>query len=357
MFAYVGCFTTAHRKARGRGISVYRIDESSGAWSLVEVFETIANPGFVALDSKQRFLYAAHGDGDTVSAYAIEVIDTQTRKLKFLNQQPSSGDNGPHLIVDPSDQYVVCANGPGIVVLPIKPDGSLAPATHAVVPPGKEGPYKREQGHGAHPHQVVFDVSGRFLMSPDKGVDATHIYRLDMGTGKLAPNDPPFVRSRYGAGPRHLSFHPSRPIAYLINELDSTVTTYQWDANRTSGGMLTSVHIIPTTPATFVGDNTGAEIAVAPSGQFVYVSNRGHNSIATFAVDAKDATLAPIDWVPTQGRKPRFFTLNPKGEMLYVANEDSDTIVAFKLDAVTGKPLPSGVIVHTGSPSCIVFSK
>jgi 6-phosphogluconolactonase len=352
MFAYVGCFTTARRKARGKGISLYRI-EPSGAWSLIEVFETIANPGYIALDSRQRFLYASHGDGDTVSAYAIEAIDPQTRKLKFLNQQPSSGDNGPHLIVDPSDRYVVCANGPGIVVLPINADGSLAPSTDAVVPPGKEGPYKREQGLGAHPHQVLFDPQHQFLLSPDKGVDATHIYRLDLATGKLAPNDPPFVKSRYGAGPRHLAFHPSRPLAYLINELDSTVTTYQWDSTR---GSLMPVHIVPTTPATFVGDNTGAEIAVAPSGQFVYVSNRGHNSIATFAVNASDGTLAPVGWEPTQGKKPRFFTLDPAGENLYVANEDSDTIVAFKLDAASGKPQPTGLIIHTGSPSCIVFS-
>ena len=350
MYAYIGCFTTAQRKARGKGISVYHIDTSSGAWSLIEVFETIANPGYVALDSKRRFLYASHGDGDTVSAYAI---DPQTHRLKFLNQQPSSGDNGPHLAVDPGDRYVVVANGPGIVVLPIKADGSLAASTDAVIPPGKEGPYKREQGLGAHPHQVVFDPAGQFVISPDKGVDTTHIYRLDWPSGKLVPHDPPFVKSRYGAGPRHLAFHPVRPLAYLINELDSTVTTYQWDGVR---GVLTPVHIIPTTPATFVGDNTGAEIAVAPSGNFVYVSNRGHNSIATFAVDAKDGTLAPVGWEPTQGRKPRFFTLDPAGQKLYVANEDSDTIVEFRLDAATGKPLPTGLIIKTGSPSCVAFA-
>jgi 6-phosphogluconolactonase len=350
MFAYVGCFTTAKRKARGKGIGLYRIDASSGAWELVEVFETIANPGFVALDSRQRFLYASHGDGDTVSAYAI---DTHTRKLKFLNQQPSSGDNGPHLTVDPSDQYVVVANGPGLAVLPIQANGSLAPATDAVVPPGKEGPYKREQGLGAHPHQVVFDPAGRFVIAPDKGVDATHVYQLDLARGKLVPHDPPFVKSRYGAGPRHLAFHPSRPFAYLINELDSTVTTYRWDGVR---GVLTPLHIVPTTPATFVGDNTGAEIAVAPSGNHVYVSNRGHNSIAAFAVDANDGTLAPLGWEATQGEKPRFFALDPAGKMLYVANEDSDTIVAFRLDAASGKPVPAGLVIPTGSPSCITFA-
>lgn len=139
----------------------------------------------------------------------------------------------------------------------------------------------------------------------------------------------------------------------MINELDSTVTTYQWDGLR---GALTPVHIIPTTPPTFVGDNTGAEIAVAPSGKFVYVSNRGHKRVATFAVDAQDGTLAAIGWEPTQGKKPRFFTLDPAGEKLYVANEDSDTIVVFKLDAASGKPVRTGLILHTGSPSCIAFS-
>ena len=116
------------------------------------------------------------------------------------------------------------------------------------------------------------------------------------------------------------------------------------------------MHIIPTTPPTFVGDNTGAEIAVAPSGKFVYASNRGHNSITTFAVNAIDGTLTPIAWEPTQGKKPRFFTLDPAGEKLYVANEDSDTIVAFRLDATSGKPVPTGLIIQTGSPSCIAFA-
>jgi 6-phosphogluconolactonase len=350
MHAYIGCFTTAKRKARGLGISIYAIDAASGAWSLIDVLKTIDNPGYVALDSRRRRLYASHGDGDMVSAYAI---DPNTHQLTFLNQQPSHGDNGPHLIVDPSDRYVVCANGPGIVVLPINTDGSLAGASDAVVPPGDEGPYKREQGLGAHPHQVVFDASGQFLISPDKGVDATHIYRLDLSSGKLIASDPPFVKSRYGAGPRHIAFHPSRPLAYLINELDSTVTTYQWGSAR---GTLTPVHIIPTTPPTFVGDNTGAEIAVAPSGRFVYVSNRGHNSIATFAVNPGDGTLAPVGWEPTQGKKPRFFTLDPAGEMVYVANEDSDSVVAFRLDGVSGLPVPTGQVIATGSPSCIAFA-
>lgn len=349
MHAYVGCFTTAHRKARGKGISLYRIEEISGAWNLIGVFETSPNPGYVVLDSRCRYLYAAHGDSTEVSAYAI---DAASGKLKFLNAQLSSGDNAPHLIVGPGDRHVVVANGPGIAVFPIGADGSLAPSTDAVVPAGREGPYKREQGLGAHPHQVVFDPSGRFLVSPDKGIDAVHVYRLDAVSGKLVAADPPCVKTRYGAGPRHIAFHPTRPFSYVVNELDSSVTTYEW---RNDLGVLKPIHIIPTTPPTYTGDNTGAEIAVAPSGQHVYVSNRGHNSIATFRVDAA-GTLTLIGWEATQGKKPRFFTLDPAARHLYVANESSDTIVAFHLNEKSGMPVPTGLVIETGSPSCIAFA-
>lgn len=351
MFAYIGCFTTRERNARGKGIGVYRIDEAAGAWSLVEVFETLPNPGYLALDHEQRFLYSAHGDSGEICAYSV---DRQTGRLKALNQQPTSGNNSVYLAIDPSNRYVVLANGPGVAVFPINQDGSLAPASDALVPPGERGPYRREQGHGAHPHQVLFDATGRFLVVPDKGVDSVHVYRLDAPSGKLVANDPPGVKARYGAAPRHLAFHPARPFAYLINELDSTVTTYGWDAGR---GELKPLQVIPTTPATYTGDNTGAEIAVAPSGAFVYASNRGHNSTVTFAVKPGSGMLTPMSWEPTQGNKPRFFTLDPDGRLLYVANENSDTIVAFRLDPGTGKLTPTGLIVETRSPSCIAFAR
>ena len=350
MFAYIGSFTTRKRNARGKGISVYQVDASTDAWHLVEVFETLPNPGYLALDRDRKFLYSAHGDSGEICAYAI---DRQSGRLKALNRQPTAGDNSVFVTVDPANRYVVLANGPGIAVFPINKDGSLAPASDIVVPSGESGPYRREQGLGAHPHQVLFDGAGRFLVAPDKGVDSVHVYRLDAASGKLVPNDPPSVKTRYGAGPRHLAFHPARPFAYLVNELDSTVTAYDWDAGS---GALRPLQVIPTTPATYTGDNTGAEIAVAPSGAFVYVSNRGHNSTATFTVNA-DGMLAPVGWEPTQGEKPRFFTLAPGGRLLYVANENSDTLVAFRADPGSGKLTPTGRIVETGSPSCVVFAQ
>jgi len=350
MHAYVGSFTTRERKARGKGISVYRVDGVGGAWTLIQANDAMPNPGFLALDHQQRFLYAAHGDSGEISSYSIDKV---THRVELLNRQPTDGDNSPHLTVDPGNRYVVLANGPGIAVFPINGDGSLAPASDIVMPPGEAGPYRREQGHGAHPHQVLFDTSGRFLVAPDKGVDRAHVYRLDSLKGRLVPGDTPFVKTRYGAGPRHMAFHPAQPYAYLINELNSTVTTYRWDTAR---GELVPLQVITTLPTDHTGDNTGAEIAVAPSGAFVFGTNRGHDSIVIYGVDQGTGLLRHAGWESTQGRKPRFFTLDPTGSLLYVANESSDTIVAFRIDQKTGKLTPAGQVIQTGSPSCIVFA-
>jgi 6-phosphogluconolactonase (cycloisomerase 2 family) len=348
-FAYVGCFTTEKRKARGKGIAVYRIDQATGAWTLIEAYDAVPNPHYLALDHTQRFLYSAHGDSSETCAYAI---DKQTGKLKLLNKQATGGDNSSTVMADSSNRYIVLATGPGVAVFPINDDGSLAPFSDNVVPPGAPGPYRREQ-QGPHPHQASFDLTGRFVVVPDKGLDKVHVYRFDASNGKLVPCDPPCVKARYGAVPRHVTFHPTRPYAYVVNEMDSTVNAYHWNTDR---GELTPFQRIPTTPTTYTGDNTGAEIAIAPSGKFVYASNRGHDSIVIFSVDPASGMLAHVGWESVQGKKPRFFGLDPGGGHLYAANENSHTIVAFRVDRETGKLTPTGQIVETGSPSCIVFA-
>jgi 6-phosphogluconolactonase (cycloisomerase 2 family) len=349
MYAYVGCFTTPQRKARGKGISVYHVNASSGHWRLVQIFPTLDNPGYLVADPTQNFLYACHGDGDSISAYQI---DKSNGHLSFLNKQHCQGDNAPHLMIEPSGRFVVIANGPGIALIPREKNGLLLPLTEALVPQGVEGPYKREQGLGAHPHQVIMDPSGRFLLCPDKGADAIHLFQIDLKNGRLIVHDPACTKTRYGAGPRHMVFHPQRALAYVINELDSTLTTYEWDAIK---GRLIPRHIVPTTPPHFTGDNTGAEIVISADGRHIYISNRGHNSIATFQLDPQDGTPQAIDWQPTQGEKPRFFTLDPSAQKLFVANEDSDTIVEFKIDPGSAIPQASGLIISTPSPSCVVF--
>ena len=348
-YAYVGCFTTAKRKALGKGIAVYRIDPASGVWTLVEAYDAIPNPHFVALDHTQQFLYSAHGDSSEIGAYSV---DRQTGRLKLLNKQATGGDNSSSVMLDPGNRYVVLANGPGVAVFPRNADGSLAPRSDLALPAGEPGPYRRHQDE-PHPHQAWFDLSGRFVVVPDKGLDQVHVFRFDARGGKLVPCDPPFVKCRHGAGPRHVTFHPGGPYAYVVNELDSTVVAYHWDTER---GELRPFQRISTTPTTYTGDNTGAEIAIVPSGRFLYASNRGHDSIAIYAVDAASGTLAHVGWESVQGKKPRFFGLDPDGSHLYAANENSHTIVEFRVDRESGKLTPTGQIIETGSPSCIVFA-
>ena len=350
-FAYFGCYTTRERNGRGEGISVRRIDPSSGAMTQIQLVRDLVNPSFLTLDRARRFLYSAHGDGEHATAFAI---DRQTGRLEVLNQQATGGRNGVSLAVDPASRFLVLVNysSETIAVLPINANGSLEPLCDLVRLAGEHGPHRTQQT-SSHPHDIRFDRRGRFIVVPDKGLDRTFVFRLDSVSGKLLANDPPSVAARRGAAPRHVDFHPSKPACYVLNELDSTITTYHLDPER---GTLEPLQVIPTLPPSFTGNNTTAEIAVAPSGRFVYASNRGHASIAIFTVDDGAGVLAPVGWESTQGKTPRFFALDPDGATLYVANQDSDTIVCFRVDPFRGLLTPTGQVIQTGSPSSIVFA-
>lgn len=351
MFAYVGSYTTPERHARGEGINVYRVDPGSGAWSHLQLLGDLVNPSFLALDDAGRRLYSVHGDRDIVSAFSIE---PESGRLVPLNRVTIGGENGVHLSLDPAGRFLVTANyanGTASVV-PILPDGSLGERVTTIALPGEPGPHKTQQT-GSRPHFIPFDPSGRFVLIPDKGLDRVFIYRLDVEEGALVPNDPPFVMARPGAAPRHLAFHPSAPFAWVNNELDSTITAHRWDRER---GTLAPVQIVPSLPDTYTGSNTTAEIATDPAGRFLYVSNRGHDSIGIFAIDPASGRLTPIGWESTRGRRPRFFALDPAGRFLYAANEASDTIVTFRVDPESGMLDPTGQVVACASPACIVFT-
>jgi 6-phosphogluconolactonase len=348
MFAYVGCYTTSERRGRGEGINVYRVGPDG--WSHVQLMKDAPNPSWLGLDRRRRVLYAAHGDGELVSAFRI---DAETGGLQALGSQVTGGKNGVRLAVDRSNQCVVVANYSSgtVAVLPIDADGSLGPPSDLAALGGTPGPHRTEQTT-SHPHDIVFDPSGRFIVVPDKGLDAVFVFTLDATNGKLMAADPASAPTRRGAGPRHADVHPSRPFVYVLNELDSTLTTYRLDAQR---GALTPLQVITTLPSSFTGNNTTSEIAVAPSGRFVYASNRGHDSIVTFAVGEATGVLTPLAWEPTRGKTPRFFAIEPPGERLHVANQDSDSIVSFAIDPTSGRLTPTGHVVSTGSPSSIVF--
>jgi len=220
LVAYVGAFTTPERKGHGGGINVYRVNPTSGAWTHEQLFE-IANPSFLTLDPAQRFLYSVHADLDEVSAYAI---DKQNGHIAALNRQSCGGKNPVHLSIDPTGRWIVTANysAGSVGVVPIEKDGTLGPRSDLVTLTGEPGPDGKRQT-SSHPHDAVFDPNGRFVAVPDLGFDRIFVFRLDAANGKLTPNDPPFVATRAGAGPRHIAFHPQMPLAYVINELGSGV--------------------------------------------------------------------------------------------------------------------------------------
>lgn len=348
MFAYVGSFTTAQRKARGDGIHVYRVDAATGMWTHVQHIGDLTNPSFLALSPDQRFLYSVHGDGDYATAF---MLNGETGQAKLLNRGATGGNNGVRQTVDPAGKFLIVANyGSGsVAVLPIAADGSLKDQHQLVRLPGEPGPHKVEQT-SSHPHDIVFDPSGRFVLVPDKGLDRVFVFRFDGVNGHLS--EPDSVKTRPGAGPRHLAFHPKLPIVWVLNELDSTTATYRWDPER---GTLTPIQVITTLPTDFTGYSTAAEIVVSPDGRFVYCSNRGHDSVAVYAANA-DGLLTSIGWQPTQGRVPRFIGRDPAGHFLYAANEQGDTVVTFRVDATSGLLAPTGQVIKNASPVTIVLA-
>jgi 6-phosphogluconolactonase len=345
---YVGTFTTPEREGAASGLYVFRVSPDTGEWIHVQLIEAV-NPSFLAVAPDKSHLYVSHSDTDYISAFRI---DRATGELTFVNSQPIGDLNPVHLAVHPSGRFVVVPTFiKGVItVVPINNDGSLAPYSHSLPMAGKPGKNKIQLG--AQPHQVVFDPAGKFVLAPDRGYDTVHIYGLDQENGKLIELGHRPVPARSGAAPRHMDWHPTKPLAYVLNERDSTLATYRWDNECNT---LTPLHVIPTLPETFFGDSACAEIWVHPSGRFVYGTNRGDDSIACFEINAQTGLPHYVNCTPTLGVRPRFFTFGPSGDFLYAANELGKPIVVFHVDLETGQLTPTGQVINTPSPTCIVF--
>jgi 6-phosphogluconolactonase len=353
LYAYVGCYTTPDRDGRGNGINVYEMDPQSGTWSHVQTLETIGNPSWQTVGPDGQHLYSVHG-GDTFTQVSAYAIDHSSGKLTFLNAQDCGSPNPVAISIFKDIPYAVVAGyGIGkVAALPINPDGSLAPMSDLVTLVGESGPHPTEQDH-SRPHHIPIAPDGRFFVVPDKGFDRTYVFRVDPSNGKIGPSEQASVVAAAGAAPRHFSFHPSKPFAYQCNEINSTVTTFGYDA---ATGRLDELEVRTTLPAGFSEHNSTAEIHVAPSGRFVYVSNRGHNSIAIFSIDQETGTLTSVGWESSQGRQPRYFGISPDGSLLYACNQATDTIVTFRVDRENGTLTPTGQILQTGSPVSIAFA-
>ncbi len=349
---YIGTYT-----GRGsKGIYLCHLDLAGGKLQLAGLAAEVAQPSFLAIHPSRPLVYAVGETGDfggkkagAVSAFSI---DPKTGMLTLLNQQSSQGTGPCHVVVDRSGRRVLVANysGGSIACLPIGEDGRLGEATAFVQHEGSSVNPERQQG--PHAHSINLDAANRFAFVADLGLDKVLVYRFDPSQGKLAANDPPGTSLAPGSGPRHFAFHPGGRFAYVINELKSTVTALAYDARR---GTLEPLESLSTLPEGFQGQSTTAEVQVHPSGRFVYGSNRGHDSIAIFAVDATTGTLRPVGHEPTQGKTPRNFGIDPTGRYLLAANQDSDSVVVFRIDRESGKLSPTGSSVTVGSPVCVKF--
>jgi 6-phosphogluconolactonase len=315
----------------------------------------VPNPSFLAVHPDGRTLYAANEtttlDGQPGGAVSSFAIDRGSGELTFLNRQPSHGTDPCHVSVDASGGNVFVANytSGSVAVLPIEAAGRLAPASDVHQHRGSGPDPKRQEG--PHAHFITRDPANRYVLASDLGLDQVLVYRLDAERGTLTAHEPPAVSLPPGSGPRHLAFHPFAPVVYVINELASTISTCAWDE---VAGTLRLLGTISTLPEDFEGGSSCAEVRVAPSGSFVYGSNRGHDSIAVFAVDPADGTLSPAGHVSTEGANPRNFTIDPSGTLLLAANQDSDTIVAFRIDPDTGALNPTGQVTRVPSPVCVL---
>lgn len=333
------------------GLVLYTMDSSNGGLRLqASCGQGVKNPLYLATDLQQRFLYVADfvescegKPGGAVSAYSI---DARTGALRFLNKKSSEGTVPCYVSVTANGKFVLVANyGDGkVAVLPVQEDGKLGDAVdvkqHA---PSADAPKRK-----ANAHSIVLDQANRFALAGELGLDKVMIYRFDAATGKLTPAGDWTGREK--SGPRHFTFHPNGQFAYVINEYANTVVAFAYDS---SSGELTELQTLSSLPEGFAGKTYAADLHVHPNGKFLYSSNRGHESIAIFSIDANTGKLSPLGHEPTQGKFPRSFCIDPSGRFLLVANEKSDAIVSFRIDPQGGKLTPTGQTVQVTAPACL----
>src|ERR1700751_366106 len=353
---YVGTYTEDGSKSKG--IYAYRFDADTAQITSLGLAAETTNPSFVALHPNGRFLYAVNEVGNykgpTSGGVSAFSIDRATGKLTLLNEVRSRGADPCYIIVDKTGKYVLVANytGGSVAVFPVLEDGKLGEASAFVQHTGHGTNPSRQEG--PHAHSIDLSPDNRLAMVDDLGVDGLLVYKFDSAKGSRTPTDPPSANPDPGAVPRHFALHPSGKFAYVISEMQSTVTVFSNDEKR---GTLLHLQTISALPKDFTGQNDDAEIQMHPSGKFLYASNRGSDTIAVFAIDPSKGTLTPVDYAPTQGKIPRSFEIDPTGKFLFAANQKSDNIVVFRIDAKTGRLTPTGQVLDVGSPVCVKFLK
>jgi 6-phosphogluconolactonase len=348
---YFGTYTSGESK----GIYSAQFDSATGKLSKPQLVAETKNPSFLAVHPNGTWFYAVSETGDAqgkptggVGAFSINPDGS----LYLLNKQPSGGAGPCHVALDRTGKCVLVATyGSGSVsALGLDADGRLLPGS-TIQHRGSSVDPKRQTG--PHAHQAVTSPDNRFALFCDLGLDKVIIYKLDAKNARLEPNDPPSASLKPGAGPRHLEFRPDGKFLYVINELDSTMSVFKWNARR---GECTHVQTLSTLPESFEGTSYCAELVFHPNGKFLFGSNRGHDGIVAFSVNAKDGTLKTIDYTSSGGKFPRFIGLDPSGKWLISLNQNSNNGIVLKVDSKAGKLEGPVHEFELGSPVCAVFS-
>lgn len=350
---FVGTYTEG---VRSDGIHLIRMNRRTGQLRLVRSVDAGADPSYLAVHPDGRVLYAVNElksyNGRPTGAVIAFAITRDTGALTRLNEQPSEGGAPCYVSVDKSGEVVLVANyaSGSIAVFPIDAAGKLGKASSVIQHTG-EGP-DAERQKTPHAHCIRTDPSNRFVLAADLGADRVFVYRFE-GDGKpLSHVEGGDAVMRPGAGPRHIAFHPTLPLVFVANELDSTVATLRFDAER---GVLSQAETHPTVPAGWTGANYPGDIHVSPNGRTLYVSNRGHNSIAVFSVLETSGAVVLEQVISTEGDWPRNFTLHPAGQWLLVANQRSGSVVVFARDPNNGKLTATSQRIALPSPVCLQF--
>ncbi len=348
-FAFAGTYTS---KTQSKGIYEFRYDAKSGKLTPLGVAAETPDPSFVAIHPSGKFLYAVNEGGKSsfVTSFAL---DAKTGKLTQLNQVPALGEDPCYISLDQTGKFILIANYTSgtLAIFPILPDGKIGEKTALNQDSGALGPNKERQD-GPHAHWIETSADNRYVLAVDLGLDQVLIFQFNAKKGTLGPHIPPSAPLKAGSGPRHAIFSPNGKFLFVVSELASTATSFSYDPKT---GDLKQINSVSTLPSDFSGRNDVAEVAVHPSGKFLYVSNRGMDSIAIFGVDAKKGTLTAMGRIPTGGKEPRHFTFDPSGNFLFAENQFSDTIVTFHVDANSGQLTPTGDNVSVPSPVCLKF--
>ena len=330
---FVGTYTDD----RTEGIHILQLDPSTGELSTMAKVADVRNPFFLATCPNDRTLYAGccidefeNEPGGSIRSYTIGDGGALTQ----TSEQAAKGATPCYVSVDSADSCVLVANysSGNVATFPVQPGGKLGPASQVIQHEGSSVDKSRQEG--PHVHSIVLSPDSRFAFAADLGTDEVRIYRLDAANATLTPNDPPFVSTKPGAGPRHIAFNPSGTRAYLLNELDSTIVVYEYDASK---GSLSELQTLSALPEGFGGDNFCADIRVHPSGRFLYASNRGHDSIAVMSIDTATGELTPSGHPSSEGAWPWNLEFDPSGSYLLSANQRGNCVACFRIDTTNGK--------------------